>query len=38
MKERARIRRKAGAFVLDKDTGPPFGQGESLLLSEAAPH
>jgi hypothetical protein len=30
-KDRAR-RRRSGVFVLDKDTGPPFGQDESLLL------
>jgi hypothetical protein len=31
-KDRARRRRRTGVLVENKDSGPPFGQGESLLL------
>jgi hypothetical protein len=31
-KRKDRARRKSGVFVENKDTGPSFGKGESLLL------
>jgi hypothetical protein len=31
-RRRRRRRRRTGVLVENKDSGPPFGQGESLLL------